>query len=78
MLSEYSFTSSDSNVKVSKSGNKLTITSKKAIDGKARITATRNNTPTVSSGAMMIAYGVNVTVDVFPPIIVTVWVFCGS
>ena len=56
-LSEYSFTSSDSNVKVSKSGNKLTITSKKAIDGKARITATRNNTPTVSSWAMMIAYG---------------------
>ena len=56
-LSEYSFTSSDSNVKVSKSGNKLTITSKKAIDGKARITATRNNTPTVSSGAKMIAYG---------------------
>ncbi len=29
LLSEYSFTSSDSNVKVSKSGNKLTITSKK-------------------------------------------------
>lgn len=57
VLSEYSFTSSDSNVKVSKSGNKLTITSSKAIDGTARITATRNNTPTVSSGAMMIAYG---------------------
>ena len=57
VLSEYSFTSSDSNVKVSKSGNKLTITSAKAIDGKARITAARNNTPTVSSGAMMIAYG---------------------
>ena len=57
VLSEYSFTSSDSSVKVSKSGNKLTITSKKAIDGKARITATRNNTPTVSSGAKMIAYG---------------------
>ena len=57
VLSEYSFTSSDSSVKVSKSGNKLTITSSKAIDGKARITATRNNTPTVSSGAMMIAYG---------------------
>lgn len=37
MLSEYSFASSDSSVKVSKSGNKLTITSKKAIDGKARI-----------------------------------------
>ena len=57
VLSEYSFTSSDSNVKVSKSGNKLTITSSKAIDGTARITAARNNTPTVSSGAMMIAYG---------------------
>ena len=57
VLSEYSFTSSDSSVKVSKSGNKLTIASKKAIDGKARITATRNNTPTVGSGAKMIAYG---------------------
>ncbi len=57
VLSDYSFTSSDSNVKVSKSGNKLTITSSKAIDGKTRITATRNNTPTVSSSAMMIAYG---------------------
>ena len=57
VLSEYSFTSSDSNVKVSKSGNKLTITSSKAVDGTARITATRNNTPTVSSSAMMIAYG---------------------
>ena len=28
-----------------------------SVDGKARITATRNNTPTVSSGAKMIAYG---------------------
>lgn len=57
VLSEYSFISSDSNVKVSVSGNKLTITSAKAVDGTAMITATRNNTPTVSSGAMMIAYG---------------------
>ena len=57
VLSEYSFTSSDSSVKVSKSGNKLTITSEKAVDGTVRITAARNNTPTVSSGAMMIAYG---------------------
>lgn len=57
VLSDYSFTSSDSNVKVSRSGNKLTITSEKAVSGSVRITATRNNTPTVSSSAKMIAYG---------------------
>lgn len=57
VLSDYSFTSSDSNVTVSKSGNKLTITSEKAVSGSVRITATRNNVPTVSSSAKMIAYG---------------------
>ena len=57
VLSEYNFISSDSNVKVAKSGNKLTITSVKAVKGSVRITASRNNTPTVSSSAKMIAYG---------------------
>ena len=57
VLSDYSFTSSDSSVTVSKSGNKLTITSEKAVSGSVRITATRNNVPTVSSSAKMIAYG---------------------
>jgi uncharacterized surface anchored protein len=57
VLSEYNFISSDSNVKVAKSGNKLTITSEKAVKGSIRITASRNNTPTVSSSAKMIAYG---------------------
>ena len=57
VLSEYNFISSDSNVKVAKSGNKLTITSEKAVKGSIRITALRNNTPTVSSSAKMIAYG---------------------
>lgn len=57
VLSDYSFTSSDSNVSVSKSGNKLTITSSKSISSSVRITATRNNVPTVSSSAKMIAYG---------------------
>ena len=57
VLSDYSFTSSDSSVKVSKSGNKLTITSEKAVSGSVRITATRNNVPTVSSSAKLIAYG---------------------
>ncbi len=56
-LSEYDFTSSDSHIKVSKNGNKLTVTSEKAVKGTVRITAARNNTPTVSSGAKMIAYG---------------------
>ena len=42
---------------VSKSGNKLTITSETAFDGSVRITATRSNVPTVSSSAKLIAYG---------------------
>lgn len=57
VLSDYSFLSSDSNVSVSKSGNKLTISSTVAISGSVRITAKRNNEPTVSSSAKLIAYG---------------------
>ena len=57
VLSDYSFSSSDSNVSVSKSGNKLTISSTAAISGSVRITAKRNNVPTVSSSAKLIAYG---------------------
>ena len=57
VLSEYSFASSDSKVSVAKSGNQLIITSETAFDGSVRITATRSNVPTVSSGAKMIAYG---------------------
>lgn len=57
VLSDYSFSSSDSNVSVSKSGNKLTISSTVAISGSIRITAKRNNVPTVSSSAKLIAYG---------------------
>ena len=56
VLSDYSFSSSDSNVSVSKSGNKLTISSTVAISGSVRITAKRNNVPTVSSSAKLIAY----------------------
>ena len=56
VLSDYSFSSSDSNVSVSKSGNKLTISSTVAISGSVRITAKRNNVPTVSSIAKLIAY----------------------
>ena len=57
VLSNYNFTSTDSSVKVSRSGNKLTITSENAINGSARISATRKDTPTVSSSARLIAYG---------------------
>ena len=57
VLSDYSFSSSDSNVSVSKSGNKLTISSTVAISGSVRITAKRSNVPTVSSSAKLIAYG---------------------
>lgn len=57
VLADYSFATSDSKVRVSKSGNKLTITSATAFDGSVRITATRSNVPTVSSSAKLIAYG---------------------
>ena len=57
VLSDYNFTSSDGNVNVSKSGNKLTVSSASAVSGTVRITATRNNIPTVSSSAKLIAYG---------------------
>lgn len=40
VLADYSFATSDSKVSVSKSGNKLTITSETAFDGSVRITAT--------------------------------------
>ncbi len=51
VLSEYSFSSSDRNVSVSKSGNTLTISSANAFSGSVRITATRNNIPVVSESA---------------------------
>lgn len=57
VLSEYSFSSSDRNVSVSKSGNTLTISSANAFSGSVRITATRNNIPVVSESAKLIAYG---------------------
>ena len=57
VLSDYSFSSSDGNVKVSKSGNKLTISSAVAVSGSVRITAKRNGVPSVSESAKMIAYG---------------------
>ena len=47
VLSEYDFTSSDSSVALVKSGNTLTISADHAISGSIRITATRNNIPTV-------------------------------
>ena len=57
VLSDYSFSSSDGNVSVSKSGNKLTISSAVAVSGSVHITAKRNGVPTVSESAKMIAYG---------------------
>lgn len=57
VLSEYSVSSSDRNVSVSKSGNTLTISSADPFKGSVRITATRNNIPVVSESAKLIAYG---------------------
>ena len=57
VLSEYSISSSDRNVSVSKSGNTLIISSTEPFKGSVRITATRNNIPVVSESAKLIAYG---------------------
>lgn len=56
VLSKFDFTSSNSNVKVSASGNTLTITSATAIKDEVRLSATKK-VPTVSSSAKLIAYG---------------------
>ena len=64
VLGDYSFSSSSSLVRVSKSGNQLTIISEQAFDGTVRISATRNNTPTVSESAKLIAYGSDSLQDV--------------
>lgn len=54
VLSKYHFTSSDSSVSVSASGNTLTITSAKAVTGDVLLSATKKS-PTVSS--TLVAYG---------------------
>ncbi len=64
VLGDYSFSSSNSAVKISRSGNQLTITSEQAFDGTVRISATRNNIPTVSESAKLIAYGSDSLQDV--------------
>lgn len=56
ILSKFSFTSSNSAVKVSTSGNTLTITSNKALPDEVLLSATKK-IPTVSSSAKLIAYG---------------------
>ena len=57
VLSEFNFSSSNSKVSVSKSGNTLTLSADDPFDGTVTITASRNNIPTVSSSAKLIAYG---------------------
>ena len=54
VLSKYNFTSSNSNVSVSASGNTLTITSKKAVTEDVLLTATKRS-PAVSG--TLVAYG---------------------
>ncbi len=64
VLDDYDFTASTSSVSVSKSGNTLTIRAGEAFDGTVRITATRNDVPTVSSSAKLLAYGDDTLQDV--------------
>ena len=64
VLGDYSFSTSNASVKVTKSGNQLTITSEQAFEGTVRISAARNNVPTVSESAKLIAYGSDSLQDV--------------
>ncbi|MCC8129866.1 MAG: Cys-Gln thioester bond-forming surface protein, partial [Clostridiales bacterium] len=64
VLDDYDFIVSSSSVSVSKSGNTLTIRAGEAFDGTVRITATRNDVPTVSSSAKLLAYGDDTLQDV--------------
>ena len=57
VLSEFNFSSSNRAVSVTKSGNTLTISAAEPFQDVVRITASRNNIPTVSSSAKIIAYG---------------------
>ena len=56
VLSQFAFTSQDSNVKVSVSGNTLTLTSKDAIKDSVLLSAVKTS-PAVSSEARLVAYG---------------------
>ena len=56
VLSKFDFTSPDSRVEVSASGNTLTITSNQAIKDEVCLSATKK-VPTVSSSARLLAYG---------------------
>lgn len=64
VLGDYSFSTSNPSVRVSRSGNQLMITSDQAFDGTVRITASRNNVPTVSESAKLLAYGSDSLQDV--------------
>lgn len=63
VLSNYSFASSDSSVKVSSSGNKLTITSDQQVIDAVTITGT-GKLPSLSSSAKLVAYGAPALQDV--------------
>lgn len=56
ILSKFNFISSNSDVKVSASGNTLTVTSAKAISGQVQVSAVKK-VPAVSSSAKLVAYG---------------------
>ena len=56
VLSQFDFTSSNSSVKVSVSGNTLTITSATAVKDEVRLSASKR-VPTVSASANLVAYG---------------------
>ncbi|MGL6199669.1 MAG: hypothetical protein ACRC3H_12125 [Lachnospiraceae bacterium] len=57
VLADFTFTSSNSDVKISQSGNTLTITSDKVITNDVTLTGTKK-IPTVSTSAKLVAYGV--------------------
>lgn len=64
VLSDFDFTCGNSKIKISKSGEKLTISSTEALEKSARIKAVKNSVPTVGDSAKLIACGSDKLQDV--------------
>lgn len=64
VLSDFDFSCGNDKIKITKSGNKLTISSAEALEKSVRIKAVKNTVPTVGNSAKLLAYGSDQLQDV--------------
>ncbi|MCI9126161.1 MAG: VaFE repeat-containing surface-anchored protein [Eubacterium sp.] len=64
VLSDFDFSCGNDKIKITKSGNKLTISSVEALEKSVRIKAVKNTVPTVGNSAKLLAYGSDQLQDV--------------